>query len=37
MDETVSATASDSSFHWDPTGQQWILNISTANFAAGHT
>jgi hypothetical protein len=37
VDETVSSTNSDTAFRWDPTGQQWIFNISTSNLSAGHT
>ncbi len=37
VDETVSATTTDSAFRWDPTGQQWIFNISTASLPAGQT
>jgi hypothetical protein len=37
VDETVSSTSADSSFRWDPAGQQWIFNISTANLPGGQT
>jgi hypothetical protein len=37
VDETVSSTTPDSVFRWDPTGQQWIFNISTATLPAGQT
>ncbi|HEY6969273.1 MAG TPA: MBG domain-containing protein, partial [Candidatus Angelobacter sp.] len=29
VDETVVSTTPDTAFRWDPTGQQWIFNIST--------
>ena len=29
VDETVDSTTPDVAFRWDPTGQQWIFNIST--------
>jgi hypothetical protein len=28
-DETPDSTTPDTAFRWDPTGQQWIFNIST--------
>jgi Bacterial Ig-like domain (group 1) len=37
VDESVSSTSSDTSFHWDPSAQQWIFNISTTNLSAGQT
>jgi YVTN family beta-propeller protein len=37
VDETVSSTTPDSAFRWDPSGQQWIFNISTSNLSAGQT
>jgi large repetitive protein len=29
VDEAVDSTTPDTMFRWDPTGQQWIFNIST--------
>lgn len=37
VDETVTSTASDTSFRWDSTNQQWIFNLSTSSLAAGNT
>ena len=37
VDETVGSTTADTAFRWDPTGQQWVFNISTANLPAGQT
>jgi YVTN family beta-propeller protein len=37
VDESVTSTTPDSAFRWDPTGQQWIFNISTSNLPAGQT
>lgn len=37
VDETISSTTTDSAFHWDPTAQQWIFNLSTSNLPAGQT
>jgi hypothetical protein len=31
VNETVDSTTPDTMFRWDPTGQQWILNISNKN------
>jgi hypothetical protein len=35
--QVVDATNPDTAFRWDPSGQQWISNISTANLTAGNT
>jgi hypothetical protein len=35
VDETVYSTTPDTSFRWDPTGQQWIYNQSTGNLTSG--
>jgi hypothetical protein len=35
-DDIVSTTP-DAAFRWDPTGQQWIFNISTKNLQPGNT
>ena len=32
-DETVGSTTPDAAFRWDPTGQQWIFNISNSSLA----
>lgn len=37
VDETVTATNTDTVFRWDSTAQQWIFNISTKSLAAGNT
>ena len=37
VNETVSSTTPDTQFHWDPTDQQWISNISPSGLAAGNT
>jgi len=29
VDESPASTTPDTAFRWDPTGQQWIFNIST--------
>jgi MBG domain (YGX type)/Galactose oxidase, central domain/Kelch motif len=31
VNETVDSTTPDTMFRWDPTGQQWIFNISNKN------
>ena len=31
------ATTPDTAFRWDPSGQQWIFNLSTKSLAAGAT
>jgi hypothetical protein len=35
VDESVYSTASDTSFRWDPTAQQWIYNQNTNNLTSG--
>jgi hypothetical protein len=37
VDETISATTTDSGFRFDTTAQQWIYNLSTAKLSAGKT
>jgi len=37
VDETAAATTIDNGFRFDPTGQQWIFNLSTKNFSAPAT
>ncbi len=37
VDESVSSTASDITFRWDPNAQQWTFNLSTSNLSAGDT
>ena len=37
VDEAVDSTTPDSAFRWDPTGQQWIFNISTKPLSANKT
>ena len=36
VDESVDSTTPDTAFRWDPTGQQWIFNISTKSLST-HT
>jgi len=35
--ELVDSTTPDSAFRFDPSGGQWIYNISTKNYNAGST
>jgi hypothetical protein len=37
VDDAVASTTPDTSFRWDPTGQQWIFNISTKPLATSTT
>jgi uncharacterized membrane protein len=37
VETVVDTNNPDTSFRWDPTGQQWIFNITTANLTAGNT
>lgn len=37
MENVVDTNNPDTAFRWDPTGQQWIFNISTGNLTAGNT
>jgi lecithin:cholesterol acyltransferase len=37
VNETPVSATPDTSFRWDPTGQQWIFNLSTKNLASGQT
>jgi len=37
VDETVSATNSDTAFRWDSTALQWIFNLSTNSLSANKT
>jgi hypothetical protein len=37
VDEVVVSTTPDTAFRWDPTGQQWIFNISTKPLATHAT
>jgi hypothetical protein len=37
VDETVTSTTPDNAFRWDPTGLQWVFNISTKSLPAGQT
>jgi len=37
VDETVDSTTPDNAFRWDPSGQQWIFNISTKSLAKNKT
>jgi hypothetical protein len=36
-DNVVDTNVPDAAFRWDPTGMQWIFNITTANLTAGST
>ena len=36
-DTSVPSTTPDTVFRWDPTGQQWIFNISTQSMSASNT
>lgn len=37
VETVVDTNNPDTAFRWDPTSQQWIFNISTANLLAGNT
>jgi hypothetical protein len=37
VNETVDSTTPDTAFRWDPTGQQWIFNISTKSLLKNNT
>jgi hypothetical protein len=37
VENVVDTSNPDTSFRWDPTGQQWIFNITTGNLTAGNT
>ena len=37
VDNIVDTNNPDTAFRWDPTGQQWIFNITTGNLSAGST
>jgi hypothetical protein len=37
VNETIVSTTPDTAFRWDPSGQQWIFNISTKNLKANTT
>jgi hypothetical protein len=37
VDEAVDSSTPDTAFRWDPTGQQWIFNISTKSLKANQT
>ena len=37
MEDIVDTNNPDTAFRWDPTNQQWIFNITTANLSAGST
>jgi uncharacterized repeat protein (TIGR01451 family) len=37
VDSIVDTNNPDTAFRWDPTGQQWIFNITTGNLSAGST
>src|SRR5262245_2297606 len=37
VDEMVVSTTPDTSFRWDPSGQQWIFNIGTKNLISNAT
>jgi len=37
VQNVVDTNNPDTAFRWDPSGQQWIFNITTANLAAGST
>jgi len=36
VNESVDSTTPDSTFRWDPTGQQWIFNISNKNLGVAN-
>jgi hypothetical protein len=35
VDEAAYSTTPDTAFRWDPTGRQWIFNMSTRNLTSG--
>ncbi len=37
VDNVVDTNNPDTAFRWDPTGQQWIFNITTGNLYSGST
>jgi len=37
VQDVVETDIPDTAFRWDPTSQQWIFNITTADLAAGNT
>jgi hypothetical protein len=37
INEAVDSTTPDSTFRWDPSGQQWIFNITTKNLVKNKT
>jgi hypothetical protein len=37
VNEDVASTTPDSTFRWDPTGQQWIFNINNKSYAPNQT
>jgi hypothetical protein len=37
VEDVVDTNNPDTAFRWDPTGQQWIFNITTGNLSAGST
>jgi hypothetical protein len=37
VESVVDTNNLDTAFRWDPTGRQWVFNISTANLTAGNT
>jgi len=37
VQDVVETNIPDTAFRWDPTSQQWIFNIATADLAAGNT
>jgi hypothetical protein len=37
VEDVVDTNNPDTAFRWDPTNQQWIFNITTANLSAGST
>ena|SRR2546427_2667502 len=37
LDEAIVSTTPDTAFRWDPTGQQWIFNLSTKNLTKNYT
>lgn len=37
LENVVDTNNPDTAFRWDPIGQQWIFNITTANLTTGRT
>jgi len=37
VNETIISTTPDTTFRWDPSGQQWIFNLSTKNLPSNAT